>query len=79
MLGQDTGSDLVDLADELEHWVVGKVLGSEFALSHVAGIGLAEDSMAVAWYDLARLQGRPEIVCDGFVAQIATDGFLHLL
>jgi hypothetical protein len=59
VLGENTGGDLVDLADELEHWVVGKVLLGELALGDVAGVGLAEDGVAVTGDDLASLEGGP--------------------
>lgn len=59
VLRQDAWCDIVDLADELEHWVVREVFERELALGHVPGIGLAENSVAVAGDDLARLEGRP--------------------
>lgn len=79
VLGEDTGGDLVDLGDELEHRVVGQVLLGELALGDVAGIGLAEDGVAVAGNDLAGLEGGPEVVLDGLIGQIVANGLLHLL
>jgi len=79
VLGEDAGRDLVDLADELEHWVVGQVLLRKLALRDVAGVGLAENGVAVAGDDLAGLEGRPQIVLDGLVAEVVANGFLHLL
>ena len=79
VLGEDTGSNLVDLADELEHGVVGQVLLGEFALGDVAGVGLAEDGVAVSRNDLAGLEGGPEVVLNGLVAEVVADGLLHLL
>ena len=79
MLGQHTRCDLVNLADELEHGVIGQVTESEFALGDVTGICLAQHGVAVARHDLAGFQGGPEVVCDSFVTEVATDGILHLL
>lgn len=79
VLSEDAGCDLVDLADELEHGVIGQVLLGKLALGDVAGIGLAENSVAVAGNDLASLEGRPQVVLDSLVAQIVANGLLHLL
>ena len=79
VLGENTGGDLVDLADELEHGVVGQVLLSELALGDVAGVGLAENSVAVSGNDLASLEGGPQVVLDGLVAEVVSNGLLHLL
>lgn len=78
MLGEDTRSNLVDLGDELEHWVVGHLLLGESALSHVTGISLSEDGVAVTGDDTAGVEGRPEVVSDGLVAEIVTDRLLEL-
>ena len=78
VLGQDTGGDLVDLADQLEHGVIGQLAEGKLALRHVAGISLAEDGVTVAGNDLAGLQGRPQVVLDGLVAQVVANGGLHL-
>lgn len=78
VLGQDTGGNLVHLADELEHGVVGHLLLRELALSHVARISLAEDSVAVTGHDTARVQSGPQVVSNGLVAQIVSNGLLHL-
>ena len=59
VLGEDTGCDLVDLADELEHWVIGQVLLGKLALGDVAGIRLAENSVAVSGNDLTGLESGP--------------------
>lgn len=78
MLSQDTRSDLIDLADELEHGVVGKVLEGKLALRRVAGIRLAEDGVAIAWNDTAGLERGPEVVLDALVAEVRADRLLHL-
>lgn len=78
VLGEDTRGDLVDLRDELEHGVVGQVLLGELALRDVAGVSLAEDGVAVAGNDLARLESGPQVVLDGLVAEVVADGALHL-
>lgn len=79
VLGEDTGGNLVDLADELEHGVVGQVLLGELALGDVAGVGLAENGVAVSGNDLATLEGRPEVVLDSLVAEVVANSLLHLL
>ena len=79
VLGQDTGRDLVHLADELEHGVVGQVLEGELALGDVARVRLAEHSVAVAGDHTAGLEGVPQVFLDVLVAQVRADGFLHLL
>lgn len=57
MLGQDTWSDLVYLADQFEHGVVWKMLESKLALGDVSRIRLSEHGMAIARYDLPTLEG----------------------
>ena len=78
MLREDTRGDFVDLADQLEHWVVRKLLLGEFALGDVTGISLPQDGVTITWNNLSSLEGRPEVVGDGLVAQIVTNGLLHL-
>lgn len=79
VLGEDTGGDLVDLADELEHGVIGQVLLGKLALGDVAGVGLAENGVAVSGNDLAGFESRPQVVLDGLVAKIVANSLLHLL
>jgi len=68
MLREDTRGDFVDLADQLEHWVVRKLLLGEFALGDVTGVSLPQDGVAIARNNLSGLEGRPEVVGDGLVA-----------
>jgi hypothetical protein len=70
VLGEDTGGDLVDLGDEVEHGVVGKVLEGELALADVTRVGLAEDGVAVTGNDTAGLEGVPEVLLDVLVCFI---------
>jgi hypothetical protein len=79
VLGENAGGDLVDLADELEHGVVGQVLLGELALRHVAGVRLSEDGVAVSGNDLAGLERGPQVLLDGLVAEVVANGLLHLL
>ncbi len=79
VLSKDTRGDLVDLADKLEHGVVGQMLLSEFALRDVAGISLAEHSVAVTGNNLTSLEGGPEVVLDVLIAEVVADSLLHLL
>lgn len=78
VLGQNTGSNLVDLADQVEHRVVRQLAESEFALGHVTGISLAQNGVTVARNNTAGIEGRPEVVLDGLVAKVVSNGFLHL-
>jgi hypothetical protein len=79
VLGKNARSDLVNLGNELEHWVIWEMLLCELALGNVAGVGLAENSVAVTWNDLAGLKGGPEIFLDLLVREIRADRGLHLL
>lgn len=78
VLGEDLGGDLVDLADELEHGVLGHLLLRKGALGRVAGIRLAEDGVAVAGNDTARVESVPEVLGDGLVAEVIANRLLHL-
>lgn len=78
MLGQNARGDLVDLADKLEHGVIGELAKSELALRHVTGIGLTQNGVTVSGNDLTGVQGGPEVVLDGLVAEVVANGLLHL-
>lgn len=78
VLSQDTWGDLVDLADKLEHGVFGKLALGELALGDITGVSLPQHGVAVTRNDTAGLQGRPEVVGDGLVAEIVANGLLHL-
>ena len=78
VLGQDTRSDLVDLADQVEHRVVRELAESKLALGHVTGVGLTKDGVTVTGDDLTGVEGRPQVVLDGLVAKVVADGRLHL-
>jgi hypothetical protein len=54
------------------------VLKSELALADVAGVGLAEDGVAVTGNDTARLEGVPKVLGDVLVRKVRADGLLHL-
>lgn len=79
VLGKNTGCDLVDLRNQLEHLVVREVLEGELALGDIARVSLAEHSVAVAGNDAAGLEGVPEVLGDVLVRKVAADGLLHLL
>jgi hypothetical protein len=78
VLGQDAWGNLVDLADQLEHRVLWQFAQSELSLGNIARIGLAEDSMAVAGYDTARIESIPEVLGDVGVAKVGANSLLHL-
>lgn len=78
VLSQDARRDLVDLADELEHGVIGQLAKGKLALRHVAGIGPAQNGVTVTGHDLTGVKGRPQVVLDGLVAEVIANSLLHL-
>mmetsp|Transcript_4007 Transcript_4007/g.12435 ORF Transcript_4007/g.12435 Transcript_4007/m.12435 type:complete len:248 (+) Transcript_4007:259-1002(+) len=62
---QDAGHDGVDGVDDLKQGIVREVLEREVALAGVARVRLAEDGVAVARNDFARIQRLPGEVGDG--------------
>lgn len=78
VLGQDTRSNLVDLADQVEHGVLGQLAEGKLALGDVTGVSLAQDGVTVTGNDLAGVEGGPQVVLDGLVAEVVTDRRLHL-
>lgn len=79
VLGKNARGDLVNLGDELEHRVVGKVLLGELALGDVTGVSLAENGVAVTGNNTTGLEGGPEVVGDVLVTKVRADLGLHLL
>lgn len=79
MLSENTWSNLVNLAHELEHRVLRQMLLSKRSLCHVAGVRLAENGMAISGYNLASFERGPEVISDGLIAEIIANGSLHLL
>ena len=59
VFSKNTWCDLVNLADELEHWVIGQVLECELALRDVSRVSLAQDCVTVARNDLTSVESRP--------------------
>lgn len=78
VFGEDTGRDLIHLADQLEHGVLRQLAKGELSLGDVARIGLAQDGVAVARDDTAGVKGVPEVFGDVGVTQVRADGLLHL-
>lgn len=78
VLGQDTRSDLVDLADQVEHRVIRQLAEGKLALRNVARVGLTEDGVTVSGDDLAGVEGGPQVVLDGLVTQVVANRRLHL-
>lgn len=70
VLSKDWWSDFVDLRDELEEWVVGQVLLSEFTLACVARISLSKDSVSESRNDLARVEGIPQSLLYNFKGDV---------
>ena len=58
VLAERVGNDLVELADELKHGVIGQVLQRELPLTRVARIRLAQNCVAVARHHLLWGVGR---------------------
>jgi hypothetical protein len=78
VLGKDTRSDLVDLADKLEERVLGELLESKLALGSVTRVGLAENGVTVSGNDTSGIESVPEVLLDILVREVVTDGLLHL-
>jgi len=78
VLGQDTGNNVVQLANETEEGIVGQMLKSELTLSHVTGIGLTENGVTETGDNLTTLQSSPDVVLDGLLISVDTDLILHL-
>lgn len=78
-LEENVRDDLVDLTDKLEERVLGQVLEGELSLSSVSGVSLPKDGVAVTGNDLARLEGRPDVLGDLLVRSFFTDLRSHLL
>ena len=78
MLGQNARSDLVDLADQVEHGVVRQLAEGKLALRDVTGVSLTKDGVTISGDDLAGVEGGPQVVLDGLVAEVTADGLLHL-
>lgn len=74
----DTYDNVVQLGDQAEERVIGQVLESEFALSGVARVSLAEDSVTVARNDLTTVQGIPQVLLDLFLRGVNANGVLEL-
>jgi len=77
VLSQDARSNVVDLADKLEHGVLREVLKSEFTLRDISWVSLAEDSVTVPWNNLASLEGGPEVVLDALVRDVISNLLFH--
>ena len=77
MLRQNTWSNVVNLAYELEHGVIWEMLEREFTLGHVSRVGLSEDGVAVSGDDLAGIEGIPEVLFDVLIGEVVTNRLLH--
>ena len=77
LLGQNAGDDVVKLANELEHRVRGQVLERKLPLASVARVRLAQNRVAIAGHDLARLEKLPEVGLDVLVRGVGADFVAH--
>lgn len=62
---EDIRSDLVEVGDELEEVIVGKMLEGEFSLALVTRISLAKNGVSVSGNDLSTLEMLPDPVLEG--------------
>ena len=60
LLQEDTGHDFVELGDEFEEFVVGKVLEGKFTLAGVSRIRLAQHGVAISRNNPAALERVPD-------------------
>lgn len=77
-LEQDVRNKVIDLANELEHLVVGQVLQGKFALGSVARVRLSKNGVTVTGDDLTTLERGPDVVLDGLIRGILANLALHL-
>lgn len=80
VLLEHLGSDAAVLLNQLEDGVLGNA-GTRRGIVHESlesRIGLAQDGVAVAGHDAARVEGRPEVVVDILFGVVGGDGLLHL-
>ena len=79
MLGEDARGDLVQLVDVLEDRVLGNLLAANTELleGHEAGVGLAEDGVAVTGDDLAVVERFPDELDDLLVRGRVAELLLH--
>lgn len=59
MLSENLWYDLVQLRHELEEGIIWQMLESEFALTDVSRIGLSQDCVAIARYNLSSIERVP--------------------
>jgi hypothetical protein len=78
VLGENTRSNLIDLADKLEERVIRKLLKRKLALRSVTGVCLSQNCVSVTRDNTTSVQSRPEVVLDRLVAEIVTNSLLHL-
>eukprot|EP00657_Telonema_sp_P-1_P009617 TRINITY_DN3854_c0_g1_i2.p1 TRINITY_DN3854_c0_g1~~TRINITY_DN3854_c0_g1_i2.p1 ORF type:complete len:235 (-),score=80.32 TRINITY_DN3854_c0_g1_i2:83-787(-) len=67
VLGEDVGHDLVDGIDEDEELIIGEVTSAEVTLAVVAGIGLAENGVAVSGDDTLAVEEVPGELVKGLL------------
>merc|ERR1712173_263997 len=73
---KDVWDNFVDLSDQFEHRVVGKMFQSKFSLARVPGIGLPEDGVSVTGNDASRFQSVPDEFPELIVRYFTTQIFL---
>lgn len=80
MLGQHARSDFRVLLDELVDRVAGdfRFGGGEVHEGFEAGVGFAEDAVAVTRDDLAGFESVPDVIFDFLVGEVVADLGLHL-
>lgn len=78
VLGKHTRRNISVLENKLDSRVVANVrtLGSELDESIKAGIGLAQNSVAVTGNDTTRVKNRPKVVLDVLISVVLGDGLL---
>merc|ERR1712083_661991 len=78
-LEEDGGHQHVQLGDQLEQFVIGKMLQSKLSLACVSGVCLPQNSVAISRNNLPRLQQSPNKLLHLVIGGIKANTTHHLL
>eukprot|EP00050_Salpingoeca_kvevrii_P005737 m.285352 g.285352 ORF g.285352 m.285352 type:complete len:487 (+) comp11360_c0_seq1:18-1478(+) len=78
LLEEDWRNNLVEASNELDKLVALHVLEGKLALAHVAGVGDAKNSVAIAGDDLAAVERIPDVLLDLVIGGVGANLLGHL-